>query len=437
MTSGYTRTNLAVLIAAAFSLLLVSFAGASETDWGGTVQVYVDGSDVPGRELTVGLSAGIWSETDFSPLARLNFAGGYGFQYDKGNYFSFPELQLLSLSGRGDGWGYKAGRFTMKDRQGKLFRALLDGGEYSNTGGRFDHKAGAGFTGLVFNRTSRVIMTAVDQRSFDNADVFSLASPRVAAYYELTTLFAAGPDSTDPKDQTLSVAILGEFDMRNADAVVKDDPDSSLLHSGYLQVGISGRMSSTFDYSVNGIFQGGANVIPDDNRTLPVLGGLAEASVTWAPGGSMAPTVKAGALYSTGDPWSQRSDWEGTQYGSGGSLNQYTAFTTRTAGYVFASRVGNLSYAHLGGSIRPAGIVSVGLDNYTFFRSVDGPVNEIPVDASSGSDLYLGNEIILTVDFRPLSDLGLKINGGLFLANGQLISEKVQYRFGASLSMSY
>lgn len=437
MTSDAMRLRRVAFLVSAMSLLLISFAGAAETDWGGTVQVYLDGGNVPGRELTVGLSAGIWSETDFSQYAKLNFSGGYGFQYDKGKYYNFPELNILAVSGRGDDWSYKAGRFSLSDSQGTLFNAILDGAEYSHTSDRFEHMAGAGFTGLPFNRTSRVIMTAVDQRAYDNAKFFSLASPRIAAFYEFTTVFEAGSEGKDPKDQTLSVAFLGQFDVRNPDAVVNDDPDSSLLHSGFLQAGISGRISRSFDFSVNGIFQGGANVIPDANRNLLLVGGLAEASVTWAPGGALAPMVTVEGLYSSGDPWSQRSDWEGTQYGGGSSLNQYTAFTTRTAGYVFASRVGNLSYAHVGGSIRPANILSVILDNYTFFRSVDGPVNEIPIDASSGNDLYLGNEIILTVDFRPLSDLGLQINGGVFLANGQLISENVQYRFGALLSMSY
>lgn len=437
MTSDAKRLNHVLCLAAALSLLLIGAAGAAETDWGGAVQVYVDGGNVPGRELTAGLSASIWSETDFSRYARLNFNGGYGFQYDKGKYYNFPELNILAVSGRGDDWSYKAGRFTMSDSQGTLFNAILDGGEYAHTSERFEHRVGAGFTGLPFNRTSRVIMTAVDQRAFDNARPASLASPRIGAYYEFITVFAADAEGTDPKDQNFSVAVLGEFDMRNPDAVVDDDPDSSLLHSAYLQLGINGRVSGSFDYSVNGIFQAGANVIPNDNRTLPLIGGLAEASLTWAPGGNLAPMVTVGGLYSSGDPWTQRSDWEGTQYGSGSSLNQYTAFTTRTAGYVFASRVGNLSYAHVGASIRPAGILSLILDNYTFFRSVDGPVNEIPIDAASGSNLYLGNEIMLTVDFRPLSDLGLQINGGVFLANGQLISEKVQYRLGASLSMSY
>ncbi|MCK5735704.1 MAG: hypothetical protein KAH21_04460, partial [Spirochaetaceae bacterium] len=135
--------------------------------------------------------------------------------------------------------------------------------------------------------------------------------------------------------------------------------------------------------------------------------------------------------------WDQRSDWEGTQYGSGSSLNQYTAFTTRTVGYVFGSRVGNLGYGRLGASIRPVEMLSLKLDNYLYFRSVEGPVNEMPITAASGSDLYLGDEIVLTVDFRPLSDLGLQLNGGIFLANGNIIQDKVQYRLGASLSMSY
>lgn len=437
MSSHSFKRYWSISLSIVILLLLASIAGAADTDWGGTLQTYVDGGNVPGRELTFGLSASIWSETDFSQYATLNFNGGYGFQIDKGNYFNFPELQLLAVSGRGVDWSYKAGRFTLSDRRGKLFNAILDGGQYIHTTDRFEHRAGAGFTGLPFNRTSRVIMTAVDQRAFDNARSFSLASPRIGAYYEYTAVFEVGSEGTDPKDQTFSVAFLGEFDLRSADAVVDDNPNSSLLHSGFIQAGISGRMSQSFDYSFNGILQAGANVIPNDSRTLLLIGGLVEASVSWAPGGYLTPLVTIGGLYSSGDPWTQRSDWEGTQYGSGSSLNQYTAFTTRTVGYVFASRVGNLNYAHVGGSIRPANILSLLLDNYTYFRSVNGPVNELPIDAVSGSNLYLGNEIILTVHFRPFSDLGLKVNGGIFLANGQLISEKVQYRLGALLSMSF
>ena len=59
---------------------------------------------------------------------------------------------------------------------------------------------------------------------------------------------------------------------------------------------------------VNGIFQAGGNVIPDDNRTLLLIGGLAEGSLTWSPGGSLSPLIVAEALYSSGDPWTQRSD---------------------------------------------------------------------------------------------------------------------------------
>ncbi|MCK5735270.1 MAG: hypothetical protein KAH21_02285 [Spirochaetaceae bacterium] len=419
------------------SSLAVLSSGAAETDWGGTLQGYLDGSNVENRELTVGFNAGIWSETDFSAMARLTFSGGYGFQYDKGNFFHVPNLQLLSMSGRNNTWSYTAGRFTMGDRQGKLFSALLDGAEFNSSGTSLTHSAGIGFTGLAFNRTSRVIMTAIDQRAFDNAKPFSLASPRLGLYYEFSSDIKTGADTTDPRDHTLSVVVLGEIDLRSADAVANEGPSSSMLHSGYLQLGMNGRFSSTFDYMVNGIFQMGANTIPNDSRTLLLAGGLAEGSVSWHPGGSLKPMIVGEILYSSGDPWDQRSDWEGTQYGSGSSLNQYTAFTTRTVGYVFGSRVGNLGYGRLGASIRPVEMLSLKLDNYLYFRSVEGPVNEMPITATSGSDLYLGDEIILTVDFRPLSDLGLQLNGGIFLANGNIIQDNVQYRLGASLSMSF
>ena len=78
MTSGHPEQRWYFALIITLSAFCLSSLGAAETDWGGTLQTYVDGGNVAGRELTVGFAAGIWTETDFSQLARLNFSGGYG-----------------------------------------------------------------------------------------------------------------------------------------------------------------------------------------------------------------------------------------------------------------------------------------------------------------------------------------------------------------------
>lgn len=414
-------------------------AGAFQTDWGGTFQSYLDYSNVPGRELTVGLRSGLWSETDFGSAVRLNFSGGYGAQFDKGELFHFPELYSLSVFVKMNRMSYRIGRLTLADQQKRLYSALLDGVEITWNGAQYSHQFGGGFTGFVFNRTSQVIMTAQDQRNFDSASVLSLASPRVAAAYEITRYFETGSGRKDPKSHELSTALLAEYELRDPDRLIQDDPDSSLLHSGFVRVGLKGRLTRTVDYNIGGVFQGGLNEIPNEDKTLTLMGALGEAELTWSPGGSWKPQFRMSALYTTGDQWNRRSDWEGTQFGGTGQLHQYTPFTTRTVGYVYGSRVGNLAYGHLGLSFRPYDSFSLRIEDYAYIRPVNGPVSELPIKADSGSDQYLGNEVVVTADFRIFSDLGLQLLGGLYMLNDQLMKDQdpFQYRVGAVLSMSY
>ncbi len=51
-------------------------------------------------------------------------------------------------------------------------------------------------------------MTAVDQRAFDNARSFFLASTRLAAYYKFTIDYQSGVKTKGPKDQTLSIVVV-------------------------------------------------------------------------------------------------------------------------------------------------------------------------------------------------------------------------------------
>ena len=413
------------------------FLSAAETDWGGTLQSYIEGGNESDDQLAAGVSAGLWLESRINTDIQFSLAGGYAFNYDKGDIFHYPILNLLALTGKTENSSYRLGRFTMADRNGLLFNALLDGFDSTWTAETDSHRAGFGFTGFVFNRTSRVIMSAVDQKSFDNADPLSLAAPRVVFFYEYSRYFQSETESGSPLDHTMSIGFLGEIDARPEDAVLADSVSSSVLHSAFLQLSVRGLLTRTLLYRANIVGQAGSNQIPGEDRNLLLISGLAEAGITWIPAVTLSPSLSVQILYSTGDKWSQRPDWEGSIYGSGDSLHQYTALTTRTVGYVYAPRIGNLMYARLGGSIRPAEIFSMSLDNYLVFRAVDGPVNAVPVQESDGDSLFLGNEVILSTDLRPFSDFGVNVKAGVFIPNGSLLSNGTIVRFGTTLSVSY
>jgi len=58
--------------------------------------------------------------------------------------------------------------------------------------------------------------------------------------------------------------------------------------------------------------------------------------------------------------------------------------------------------------------------------------------SSSLSNLYLGTEVDMIVNYRPLSDLGVALQGGLFMPNSSLfVSSNVLYYVELDVSVSF
>jgi hypothetical protein len=127
-------------------------------------------------------------------------------------------------------------------------------------------------------------------------------------------------------------------------------------------------------------------------------------------------------LYSSGDPA------QGSYYGgyTGGDASGHFIPLSHAEhfGLVFSPSPGNIAVSELAYSVKPfSELRQGGLNNLqieftvlSFLRSSTGAVSEGDINAAS-SQLYLGSEADLRISYRPFSDLGINLTGGLFFPN--------------------
>ncbi len=138
--------------------------------------------------------------------------------------------------------------------------------------------------------------------------------------------------------------------------------------------------------------------------------------------------VRARGLYSSGD--NDHNIFYGGYGGEGISSHFITLSASPQFGIVFSPQIGNISLGELSFSMRPFSKTnSRSLEKFqttltaiTFFRNTGGAISEAGIDPTS-DESYLGSEIDLSLQFRPLSDVGITLSGGLFLPNEGVFME--------------
>ncbi len=420
------KTSLIIVLAVLSTFPIISV----EFDWGGAIQNITELTSVNDWKVTQGDSISFWADLEIVPLFNIKVATGYRFLYDNEEIFHIPEFNAFTFYGKKDLFSYQAGRFNLSDSNNNLFSVLLDGVQVSLEGEKVSFFSGAGFSGGIFNKNSTVLLTASDHDAVSNNAL--LASPRIIEYIEASFFIIPG-------DGSLTASFLAQQDMRSFNSL---DEGYGNLHSFYLNLGLKGRIGSLlfYDFYLNGeigTYHVSANAtLSTSERSLLVLAGAGGLRLDLPLNVVLKPLFSLDLFYSTGDDW-DRGDWQNSTIDSTkDSLNQYTPLTLNNKGYVYSNRIGNLFYGDFSVSIAPASFLSIKINSLTLFRSVDGPVSGIPV-SQGASSLYLGEEIGLELNFRPLSDLGFQIKGAIFIPNDAVVSDGIQYKIGGFLSLSF
>ncbi len=427
-------------LASLLSLILLTASGISamETDWGGKFEDITQGSNIEDDTFTQGNKIQMWMRGEVNPLFNFYARGGYTYRYEGEDHKFIPNLSDLYVYGKSDleegkSLGYTAGRFKFNDMTTRVVRSSADGLELKYQNRVMPVRFGIGYTGLVFNESSEVVVSPADK--IEKGDEFLLAPPRILGYAEFRYPNILG-------SQSMTLAVIAQQDLRADDDTYLEDSGTGKLHSQYFELGADGQIMSGLYYSVTGVLQTGQYLVPAydpvPSADYTYLGGMASFTLDYYLESRYTTAVSLEALYSTGDKWSNRGDFQGLLLPGDSHLNRFTPISNSTKGFVYTPQVGNLIYGDLGVSVKPIETLQLKLSGITFFRAVDGPISDETIIEDSGDSLYLGQEFDFVVNYRPFSDLGLALTTGIFIPNDEIQADSdIRFRIGGYMSVSF
>ena len=420
-----------ILTGLALTLFLLP-AYTVDYDWGGQLENTTQASglleEVDDSDITQSDKVTLWVKAEISPDMKFYANGGYQYKYTDEEHEYLPLLSAFYLSGSSDirdkNLDYTLGRFRFADSKGKILNSLADGVKLSFPVGPVPLKLGVGYTGLVFIDSSDIELTAAD--AYESSDDDALwAPPRLVQ-------FVSGRYNDLPGGAGLFFSLVAQEDFRTEDFIEDYVPGTGQYHTQYGLIGLDGRITPELFFSVSGTLQTGQYIIPDPSESVYQIGGMVMTSLEYYANCKYTPVISVEAVYASGDTWGKMfSADEDTFY-------SFIPISTSSKGLVYGAKLTNLIYGDLGISVKPHDTVQVALSAITFLRGVDGPVSDSSLTEESGGDAYLGEEVDLTINWRPFSDLGMSLSSGVFFPNSSLYDiDDPQYKVSGFLSFSF
>jgi len=409
---------------ALFGLILLFFFFApplfSETvvDWGGFLQSTSKVTIQPEYEFDQAVQTGLWLNTDFSDNFGLYARGFYIYNEERPYFADIENLfargsSLLGTEGEEYLLRYSLGRFRFSEFTGYVLNHNLDGFQLNFQLPALSLEASAGYTGLTFVPSSSILVTQSDYDLQENvADHgYELSPPKLIETLKMTIPAIA-------LQQELILNVVLQQDLQPEENFTNPD---DRIHSEHIGFGLRGGL-------VPSLYQ---NLFLYLNRGH---GKYATAALLYGGGLSyynqdfLFTRVQIRGLYSSGD--NDLNFFYGGYSGSGISSHFITLSASPQFGIVFSPQIGNMSLGEISFSMRPFSKTNsrilekfqTTLAALTFFRNTGGAISEAGIDLTS-DESYLGSEIDLSLQFRPLSDVGITLAGGLFLPNERVFME--------------
>jgi hypothetical protein len=413
------------LILLTVSVFSLDFGGSLEDS---TIFYYSDSSSFYHADsLALWLKTELWEDTD------LLIHGSYTYTTDNPWFFDLNYLKVENKSA--SLLNYSIGRFTASDYSGYIFNHKLDGASLTVNLPLLALSTNAGYTGFLFDTSSSVEMTIADQSGLSYGKFpQDFAAPRL-----IGGLQAFFPELF--LNQDLRAEVWAQFDIRKE----ADLTSAKKLDTQYYGLSVSGPLISTLYYDSFAYLETGQahSGTGDDYSILSYMG---SAGLRYYIEDFLYSKISLRFLYSSGDSDFTTAFTEGN---TSGDAANFTPISRKTLGLVFSPQLGNVFFTRFSYSLKPfSGIdnrvlqnIQFELTDINFFRSTSGAVSVGGIDPESTS-LYLGTELDGTINFRPYSDLGLSLSGGVFIpANGSeeafLSTRTVEYLGRLGLSFSF
>jgi hypothetical protein len=326
-----------------------------------------------GDEAVIDYTAALvpWFSTPLGGAGGLYVSGKAGAVYERETFFFIPELLRTELSFRFGNLGIRVGRLPYADPLDIVTEGLFDGAQvlFDTPIGAFN--AGAWYTGLLYKKSTGILMTAEDYASYyeplDYADFPNtyFASRRV--------LMAAGWEHPSLAELIrVRAALTGQFDLNDGD---------TKYDSAYLSIKAAAPVKRfTFNAGV-------CMEIAEEG-----LGYAGEAGVSWMPPASFTSRLSL--------------DW---RFGSG----KFIPVTVKDQGEVLQAALTNISAVSLDYTARLSAAVTAGL-TASLFNVIDADLG-FPLPYANEGSSFLGGEVFGRFLWSPFTDVNFSVGGGVFM----------------------
>ena len=355
----------------------------AEIDSAGNLDNFADGFAYTGNLIP-------WVSIPFgskdNPNGSLYISAGFTLECSSGALF-IPELLRTEFGYRfGGGTELHLGRMHYSDPLGFIASGLFDGAQVNMALGGFGNLGiGAWYTGLLYKKNARITMTGHDAGAyyseFEYADF-------LGSYFAPRRIMAAidweKPDLSEKF--RLIAAIVGQADVSGRD---------ELYHNQYLEV------KFVFPFSNFALDFGGALEFAehtDSGDTKFEFSAAGEIEFAWFPATKVQQRLMLIGRFSSGTLNS--------------SLTAFVPITMQFQGDILRAKLSGLSMIRLDYTMRPVDSLILNLADSYFILSDLGTYFGNPIGRDGH---FLGNEISASVSWSPLSDLQLRLMGGVFL----------------------
>ncbi len=400
----------------------------------------------------------LWLQAVLADGLTLNAQAGALFAmdaYSSRPMFYYVDADALSLEGSvkasQDGgflFRYAVGRMALSDFTGYVLNHKADGVSLGFEIPALSADVSAGYTGLIIKGASSIAVSWADVNDAANPAVW-FAPPRLVETARVVFLDVLGQRITvsgvfqqDLRDTVLDLATSGTTDLIAAGTTILSPGRGGAVSSEYFGLGLDGTIVSTLSYSLYGYL----GLVHDLTYTAGAyandmgVSALAGAGLSYFAPGALYSRMGVKLVFASGDAGATSLYESNTQ-----DFTLFMPVSSAALGYVYSPRLSNIVRLEASYSLKPLSGVSptlgknldAGVKAAVYVRPTLGAVSDLDI-AVSGTEMYLGTETDLTVNFRPLSDLGLTLWGGLFIPGSAFgASPALQYRAGLDVSLSF
>lgn len=357
----------------------------------------------------------LWLTADLSDTIKLMSQGSYTYSTVKPYLF---ELDFLNIGSETESlFSYTVGRLWAADFSGHIFSHTLDGVTAELNFPTAILSMTAGYSGLLFTDSSTVVISKADQSDQSSSEVI-FAAPRLISGLDLLLpeLFMS---------QDLNLSFWMQMDLRAESDLLSEGPQAESskggkLHTQYSGIGLKGALAPSLYYDTN-FFLGTGKTLSYIDAAYSyenILSFMGTFGLRYYLQDKFFSKAGFKFIYSSGD-----SDYsEFTEGNTESNSTNFIPVSRSEFAQIFSPLLGNIFIAQLNYSIKPFGSgknkklqnIQTELKASGFFRSTTGKISEPGINQFSDS-LYLGTEIDAVINFRPFSDLGIALSGGVFL----------------------